>query len=80
MSGGAHKFLRTQPRCPRQRRFQSFLKIVFGLDSRRLPDLGDAFRPPPPELTKAAIARSIHEVLTFKRSHRRDKIVARSGA
>jgi hypothetical protein len=29
------------------------------LDSRRLPDLGDAFRPPPPELTKAAIARSI---------------------
>jgi hypothetical protein len=30
-----------------------------GLDSRRLPDLGDAFRPPPPELTKATIARSI---------------------
>ena len=30
---------------PRQRRFQSFLKIVFGLDSRSLPDLGDAFRP-----------------------------------
>jgi hypothetical protein len=26
---------------------------------RKLPDLGDAFRPPPPELTKAAIARSI---------------------
>ena len=41
----------------------SFLKIVFGLDSRHLPelahDLGDAFRPPPPELTTAAIARSI---------------------